>query len=456
MPKCECGKSAYFGHRGEKAKFCVSHKEDSMINVVDILCKDCDKRGIFNEPGKTGGLYCIEHKRVGMVNVTNKRCAFVNENKIPCYTAPIYNVDGELKGKFCIEHKTDEMVNVIGKRCETEGCKCIAQYNIDGENQGRFCSSHKNPDMIDIKHRRCEFEGCTNVPSYKLEIDTGCRFCALHKLDGMTNGKHPKCKFDGCEKLAGYNVIDNKTPEYCTLHKTKEMIDLKHPLCMEIDCDKRPIFNIKGSKNGLYCVSHKEDHMVDVISPRCKSPFCDNFSMKKYDFYCIPCIIHLFPDKPVTRNHKTKEKAVADFVLSEFENVSWICDKTINEGCSRRRPDLFLDLGSHVLIVEIDENQHASYECSCDNKRLMEISQDIGHRPLIFVRFNPDGYIDNKNNKIKSCWEANKQSSILYVTKTNIKEWNNRLQLLKSQIQYWIKTPPNKTIEIVQLFYDGM
>jgi hypothetical protein len=339
-----------------------------------------------------------------------------------------------------------------------EGCKYVAQFNIDGENQGRFCSQHKNPEMIDIKHRRCEFEGCMNIPSYKLETDTSCRCCSLHKLDRMINGRHPKCKFEGCEKFAGYNIINNKTPEYCTLHKTKEMIDLKHHLCIEPDCDKRPIFNIKGSKIGLYCASHKKDNMINIFAKKCLSEWCDTlvYNNNKYDDYCIRCFIHLFPDKPVARNYKTKEKAVTDFILSEFENMNWICDKRVQNGCSSRRPDLLLDLGSHVLIVEIDENQHASYECSCDNKRLMEISRDIDHRNLIFVRFNPDGYIDNKNNKIKSCWQSNKQSGILCVTKTNIREWENRLQILKYQIQNWIQTKPDKTIEIVNLFYDGM
>ena len=50
-------------------------------------------------------------------------------------------------------------------------------------------------------------------------------------------------------------------------------------------------------------------------------------------------------------------------------------------------------------IVEIDENQHIEYDCSCENKRIMELSQDVGHRPIIFIRFNPDDYL-NYENKI--------------------------------------------------------
>ena len=72
-----------------------------------------------------------------------------------------------------------------------------------------------------------------------------------------------------------------------------------------------------------------------------------------------------------------------------------------------KRPDLFLDFGYQVLIVEIDENQHQNYDCSCENKRLMELSQDVQHKPIVFIRFNPDDYMDQER-KISSCWTTNK------------------------------------------------
>lgn len=61
-------------------------------------------------------------------------------------------------------------------------------------------------------------------------------------------------------------------------------------------------------------------------------------------------------------------------------------DKRIPEGCSRRRPNMYMDFGSHVvaervaIIIEIDENQHSDYDCTCENKLLMELFQDCGNR----------------------------------------------------------------------------
>jgi hypothetical protein len=191
-------------------------------------------------------------------------------------------------------------------------------------------------------------------------------------------------------------------------------------------------------------------------SALCKSSWCETTANSKYEGYCLNCFIHLFPDKPNARNYKTKETAVKEYVLQKFplDKYSWISDKRVQDGCSRRRPDLFLDLGYQIVIVEVDENQHENYDCSCENKRLMEISKDVGYRSIIFIRFNPDDYI-TKTTKNTSCWGINKQG-VCAVKKTKIKEWNNRLEVLKNQIEYWCKddNKTDKIIEVIQLFYD--
>ena len=162
----------------------------------------------------------------------------------------------------------------------------------------------------------------------------------------------------------------------------------------------------------------------------------------------------MFPDKPVARNYKTKETAVAEHIKAKYSQFEWTTDKKVNGGCSRRRPDLLLDLGYQVIIIEIDENQHTIYNSTCENKRTMELSQDVGHRPIVFIRFNPDDYVDGDKN-VTSCWGLNKLG-ICTVKTTKKKEWEERLHVLSSQIDYWIdeKNKTDKTVEIVQLFYD--
>ena len=137
-----------------------------------------------------------------------------------------------------------------------------------------------------------------------------------------------------------------------------------------------------------------------------------------------------------------------------FPNYTWCNDKIIQDGCSKKRPDMLVDLGYQIIIIEIDENQHSDYDCSCEHKRIMEISQDLQHRPIIFIRFNPDDY-NKKNEKISSCWGIN-GNGISVVKKTKLKEWNERLSILSSHVEYWLdpKNVTNKTIEIIQLFYN--
>jgi hypothetical protein len=194
--------------------------------------------------------------------------------------------------------------------------------------------------------------------------------------------------------------------------------------------------------------------MIDIVHKKCKTELCNTIpSNNRYDGYCLRCFVYLFPDKPNSRNYKTKEISVVEYIQKEFQNKTIITDKKVQDGCSKRRPDILIDLGFQVIIIEIDENQHIDYDCSCENKRIMEISQDLGHRPIIFIRFNPDEYVNKDNNKITSCWGIDKRG-ICCIKKTKIKEWNERLTILKDNIIYWINNESNKTVEIIQLFYD--
>ena len=137
--------------------------------------------------------------------------------------------------------------------------------------------------------------------------------------------------------------------------------------------------------------ANKKQHVNSGGSALCKNDWCDTIAIPKYEGYCMPCFINnpLNADKPAHRNYKTKEKEVALAITQIFPNATWILEKKIQDGCSARRPDVLMDLGYHVLMVEVDENQHNSYDCSCENKRLMELAQDLGHRNMVVIRFNP-------------------------------------------------------------------
>jgi hypothetical protein len=232
------------------------------------------------------------------------------------------------------------------------------------------------------------------------------------------------------------------------------MIDIKSKKCIDENCTKQPSYNVEGSKDALYCRTHMKTNMVNIKYKKCKSDWCSSCVNPRYDGYCAFCYANLYPDNANTTNYKTKEREVVNYIKEVFSNLTLICDKRISNGCSRRRPDCLIDLGYQVLIIEIDENQHIDYDCSCENKRLMELSQDVGHRPIVFIRFNPDSYYNENNKLITSCWSYSKGQNSINVGRSKKKEWSARLKTLEDNIKYWIENKTDKTVEIIQLYYD--
>ena len=223
--------------------------------------------------------------------------------------------------------------------------------------------------------------------------------------------------------------------------------------CKLFEKQKRRCKECGGS---AYCEHGKRPEYCKICggTSLCKNEWCETTGNRKYEGYCVACFVNNPEniDKPVMRNYKTKEKEVVERIMQTFPAFTWVHDKKIQDGCSRRRPDLLLDMGTHIIIVEIDENKHTDYDCSCEHKRLMELSQDVGHRPIVFIRFNPDDYIGEDGTLIKSCWKLNKLG-VMQIMKTKQAEWEKRIEDLKQVIQYWIEYPTEKTIEIIELFY---
>ena len=341
-----------------------------------------------------------------------------------------------------------------GKTCIHPNCKKQPNYNIEGETKALYCSTHKLNGMVDIKHKTCIHPNCKTIPNYNIEGETKALYCSTHKLDGMVNVVSKTCIHPNCKTIPVYNIEGETKAIYCSTHKLDGMVNVKDKTCIHPNCKTIPTYNIEGETKGLYCSEHKLDGMVNVVSKTCKTHLCNTLVKDKYEGYCLRCYMYLFPDKPITRNYKTKEYSTVEFVKNNFLKYNWISDKIIQGGCSKRRPDLLLDLDYQIIIVEIDENQHIDYDCSCENKRIMELSQDLGHRPIVFIRFNPDDYLNCKIN-ISSCWGIDGRGFCV-VKKSKKNEWNKRLETLKSQIEYWCNpiNKTNKTIEIIQLFYD--
>ena len=337
---------------------------------------------------------------------------------------------------YCITHKKENMVNVKSKTCIEPNCRTLSHYNTEGD-KPLYCLAHKKENMVNIKDKTCIELNCKTQPTFNIENGKPL-YCLAHKKENMVNVRSKTCIEPNCKKQSAYNT-ESKKPLYCVAHKKENMVDVISKTCFEPNCKIISNYNIEGGKP-LYCLAHKKDNMVNVKNKTCKTPMCSVRFQEKYDGYCYFCFVHMFPDSSIIKNYKTKEKEVTEYINKTFPQYTWITDKKIQDGCSKRRPDLLLDMGEQILIIEIDENQHSDYDCSCENKKLMEISLDLGHRPIIFIRFNPDEYYIGET-KIQSCWGYDKKG---YCKLKYIDEWNKRLIVLKQHVEYWTN-PLNKT-----------
>ena len=439
----DCDIRPSFGFKGEtKMLYCAKHKKNTMINIYDKPCIEdgCMTIPSYNFKGQTNALYCMKHKKYNMVNIKDKICI-----EAGCQIQSTYNCKGETRPKYCGKHKKLNMVNVKSKGCIEDGCDTRPCFNFVGEKNGLYCEKHKKLNMVNVKDKPCIEEGCEVTPCWNIPGKTNALYCTTHRKSDMVNLKAKKCMEDGCDTRPSYNLIGLKQRLYCNKHKKTDMFYVAPRTCIEEGCKTISVFNLRGEKKTLYCAKHKKTDMVNIVDKTCITPLCDvQVAKSAYNGYCIRCFIHTFPDRPVTKNYKTKEKCTADFITQTFPQFTWVADKRVQDGCSRRRPDLILDLGYQVIIVEIDENQHTDYDCSCENRRIMELSQDVGHRPIIFIRFNPDEYLNNENEKITSCWGVNK-NGICCVKKTKQIEWKalTVTQLLNKHLYFLLNTNVN-------------
>ena len=162
---------------------------------------------------------------------------------------------------------------------------------------------------------------------------------------------------------------------------------------------------------------------------------------------CAGCFYYYYPNDEIPRRYKLKQHYFNEKLIEEFGVNFFQYDKKIKCGCSGRRPDWFIDCYKYSIIIELDEDQH-KYE-SCDEKRMMELFQDLGNRPLVLIRINPDKY-KGKTKKRKGCFDFDEKNILI----CNEKKFNKRFNILVKMIKYYIDNEPEKEITMEKLFFD--
>lgn len=330
------------------------------------------------------------------------------------------------------------------KECKgNQRCKehnCIKAYCIECAKKGIECS------QICMKHF-CIKSQCKQCGDGKKLCVHGKRkdYCKKDECKGNQICEHNlskvqcrKCKENNPEAKSNFcehNIL-KPTCKVCSSQLRCEHGKIKYvcknKLCTEI--------------SGSICEHNIRKDRCIKCTPE-SSFFCklckEATANIKYGEYCFVCYCREHPDEEIPRRRLLKENYIHNFLKEFFPNLKLFHNKEIIGGTSRKRPDWMIDLQSRFIIIECDEDGHFTEKYICENRRMMELFQDAGNRPGVFIRMNPDKF------EKESCFEFDDKFNI---KSTSI--WETRKIILKNTIEKYLNNVPKKDLTVEYLFYN--
>ena len=276
-----------------------------------------------------------------------------------------------------------------------------------------------------------------------------CRLCNI-QLECIHKHIKNKCLQCRPELKCEHNITKNHCvqcrPELKCIHNINKFS------CINCNPQLKCIHNITKNKCLICNPELKCKHNIGKQDcPKCNTNIAcklckyTNIKHSSYKPFCSGCYYYLNPNLECFRQYKLKENLMVDEIKKKFPNLNITYDRRIYSKCSsNKRPDIRIELYTCSIILECDEFQHKRESKECELKRMQLIYEDLGNRPIIFIRFNPDNYINKKGVKIRSCFTKDK--------KLNKSEWKKRIKLLLERVNYYIIHQPE--LEIEYLFYN--
>ena len=185
--------------------------------------------------------------------------------------------------------------------------------------------------------------------------------------------------------------------------KLNEIIELNNKI-IELSEHLKKYTSHKGSK--VYYQKNK-DNILEKNKEYVRT-YKDNLSSEKIKEYnkrayenrkknmpkCIKCNLFAFNNKqeqlcnycdPNSKKlYATKEMKVVSFLNNN--NIQFTHNKSIGFECGNYRPDILIDCNTHFIVIEVDENQHESYDINCEMARMNNIYISLG-LPVIYYYF---------------------------------------------------------------------
>ena len=297
------------------------------------------------------------------------------------------------------------MLDLQNPNCIIPSCTTKASY---GFTKPTHCSYHKSEDMKSLIGYKCKQVDCNKRASFNY---SGLKplYCGTHKETGMKNVTVKYCIKKNCKITATFGYPGNFS-QFCAGHHLVGTLFSPSKRCIIKNCNELALF---GKKNHVYCEQHRQDGDINFVERICKK--CNLLAIVDENEICKYCNPKRWG---VIRLAKQKE-VEALFKKEQLEYSS--TDKTIeNRICGDERPDFVFEGASHFVIVEVDEDQHKSRACECEQTRMVNVSQSLG-MPTIFLRYNPDRY--TVNGKCQDTTRASRHKTLInWLTKLLILE----------------------------------
>jgi hypothetical protein len=371
-----CGKQAIFGFKNEKVSKCLEHKTSEMIDLKHKSCELCDERAHWGLPNKSK-TRCGNHKTSEMVREKYKECMSPG-----CETTPIFGNEFGFP-THCDLHKDSSMFDVVNKKCIVEKCPTRPTFNYKGL-KPEYCEEHKKKNMVNVNDKLCEEKECITRASFGLEVKKPTH-CLVHKTSSMYNVISKSCEI--CKIHQPVYGKPGTILTHCVGCRLPGMIRRSKTKCKSKSCGQPAIYGSKGTAN--HCEIHKKSDEINYVERPCSK--CGLSMILDKEDICEFCNPDMFKnarlEKQTNLLNYLDKNTISDKIL--FISTDCILEKG---QCGNERPDRVYELYDKIIIVECDEHQHKDRPCSCEQTRMINISQNFGGKPVYFIRFNPDDY----------------------------------------------------------------
>jgi len=233
-----------------------------------------------------------------------------------------------------------------------------------------------------------------------------CRPCYTEiEAGGSESGFLPgrrqfACYEQGCTKYAPLKkIVKGVTTFSCPDHaKGDGAYERIKDKCRVTQCTRQAYYAANFGDTPVACGDHKEENEFDVVNARCRvclvtqSNWHDATIVNKRGGLCRGCTQE--GGGPV---HRFYEKTIVNAIVSKIHEsgskFEAVLDAPIRMHASTNayRPDLVMRFAnSKTVFVEVDERQHASYECERRREAAIFSSIPDLEREKIMIRVNPD------------------------------------------------------------------